>query len=103
MILVVVEQVLAVAVIEMQHQVLVVPLAEAESHIQNCVEIEVPSLAFHKGDIGHPTPVGRDKLCTRLEDTAVLENVLVLLPVDDGNPSLEIHFQSRVNHCRICD
>ena len=46
-VLVVVEQVLAIAVIEVQHQVLVIPLAEAESHIQNCVEIEVPSLAFH--------------------------------------------------------
>ena len=62
MVLVVVQQVLAVAIIEMQHQVLVIPLAEAESHIQDCIEVEVPSLAFHEGDIGHPAPVGRDKL-----------------------------------------
>ena len=55
MVLIVVQHVLAIAVIEVQHQELVFPLADAESHIHDRVEVEVPALALHEGHIGHPT------------------------------------------------
>ena len=62
----------------MQHEELVVLLADTETHIDDCVEVEIPALTLHKGDIGHPTLVIRNKLGTSLENTAILENVLVL-------------------------
>ena len=58
MVLVVVEHVLAVAVIEVQHDELGVALADAVTDIEGRVEVEVPALALDKGDVGHPAPVG---------------------------------------------
>ena len=46
MVLVVVEHVLAIAVIEVNHDELVVPLADAVAHLECRVEIEVPALAL---------------------------------------------------------
>ena len=43
MMLVVVEQVLAVSVVEVEHQVLVVLLADAEAHVNNGVEVVIPT------------------------------------------------------------
>ena len=56
MMLVVVEQVLAVSVVEVEHQELVVLLADAEAHVNNGVEVEIPTLTLDKGHIGHPSP-----------------------------------------------
>ena len=50
-----------------------------------------------KVDIGHPAPVGGQVLGTSLENTAVLEDVLVVLSVDDGNPCLGMHYELRVD------
>ena len=99
-VLVVVEHVLAITVIEMQHQELVVLLADAETDVNNGVATEVPTLTLDTGHIGHPTLVGGEELRTRLENTAVLEDVLVLLAVDNGNPCLGMHHQTRVNKYR---
>ena len=59
MVLVVVEHILAVAVVEMQHDELVVFLTDAEAHVDDGVEAEVPSLALNEGDVGNPAPVVR--------------------------------------------
>ena len=60
-------------------------------------EVEVPSFALDKGDIGHPAPVGGQELSATLENTAVLEDVLVVLAIDDGNPRLGVHYELRVD------
>ena len=85
-ILIVVEQVLAVTVIEVQHQELVVPPADAEPHVNDRIETHVPSLALDKRGIEHPSLIGGKVLPTHLENAVILEDVLVLLSVNDGNP-----------------
>ena len=76
---VVVEKVLAITVVEVQHDELIVLLADAEPHIDDGVEIQVPAFALDKSDVGHPAFVVRKELCSSLENATILENVFVLL------------------------
>ena len=94
---VVVEKVLAITVVEVQHDELIVLLADAEPHIDDGVEIQVPAFALDKSDVGHPAFVGRKELCSSLENATILKNVFVLLAVNDGNPELGMHHQPRVD------
>ena len=103
MVLVVVEQVFPVAVVEVEHNELIVLLTDAETDIQNRVEIKVPSLTLDQGHVGHPTLVCRKALQSCLINTAILKDVLILLPVDDGNPCLGVNHKLGVDNNRSAE
>ena len=89
-ILVVVEHRLTVAVVLLQHDKLVRIVVDAIAQLDDGIEIEVPALALNHSHVEYPFVVVADGLETRLRNTAVLEDILVVLSVDDGDPELGV-------------
>lgn len=94
--LVVVEQVLTIAVVVMEHQELVAVLEQAKSQVEGDVTAEIPSLALHVGEVKYPSLVVGHGLEACLEDTAILEYVAVVLAVNNGYPQLAVYHEVRV-------
>ncbi len=84
----------------MKHNELVVLLTDAETDINSRVEIQIPSLTLDQSHVGNPSLISRKELQASLIYAAILKNVLVLLPVDDGNPCLGVNHKLRVDDNR---
>ena len=92
-VLVVVEQGLAVAVIVLQHDELVGIVVEAVTQLHNRVEVEVPALALDQRHVEHPLIIMTDGLKSSLIQSAIAQDVAIVLSIDNGNPILGVRHQ----------
>ena len=88
---VVVEEVLAVAVVELEEKILVVVLEHSITDFPNRVVTESPAATLDERQPEVEALVGRRYGQSRLVDATVVENVFIVLSVDDGNPPLGVN------------
>ena len=92
-ILVIIQQALAIAVVILQHDELVGVVVDAIAQLHDGVEVEVPAFALDQCHVEHPLVIHADGLETGLVNAAVSENVAIVLAIDNGNPELGMRHQ----------
>ena len=93
---VVVEEVLAVAVVELEEKILVVVLEHSITDFPNRVVTESPAATLDERQPKVEALVGRRYGQSRLVDATVVEDVFIVLSVDDGNPNFAVNHNVRV-------
>ena len=88
---VVVEEVLAVAVVELEEKILVVVLEHSITDFPNRVVTEPPAATLDERQPEVEALVGRRYGQSRLVDATVVENVFIILSVDNGNPNFAVN------------
>ena len=100
MVLLIVKQALAIAVVVLQHDELVGVMVDAITQLDDGVKIEVPPLALDQRHVEHPLVVGAFGLKTCLIQSAILEDVTVVFTVNNGNPVFGMGQQERYSSRR---
>jgi len=97
MVLLIVKQALAIAVVVLQHDELVGVMVDAITQLDDGVKIEIPPLALDQRHVEHPLVVGAFGLKTCLIQSAILEDITVILAINNGNPVLGVSHEHRRN------